>query len=674
MKHLHVTVEMTAEAHAAAESFFTFLRLGAEKRSIPVSATDELCDSLEEHLGFALRSELDSRHVVRCDAQLMMEHILALGTTEELLDELSRSTVGNPGDTAAPAAPAAEPAFIAGQTDRGERGETESPSWRTKFWRKPLCRSSRDRWLFGVCGGFAEFFGVSSLLLRILFVFSGIGIVAYLLLALMLPLDEELIPGQPARASGCLVSTMGFTFKLAMLCLVYLPVAILAGALGLAGASKVLFELGICGMPSGDPWSFFVIGLPGILSGMCNLVIGLAFLGVTIHFAVATFTSYALFGMNTRKLLVIGSIIAIALQGGLWGLSRHLNTSQAKDRRVHSFPVSAVKDINIETENPSFAFHDLNIEVAGQTDTATVTVEIVREASGRSVGHAGEALSEIAAQALMRDGRLSITAGLPNPRWWFYHYPELSIVIQVPATFPVTLRSQGKTGNGTLKMHDLSGPVSVDAETLDVELDRLAAPKLAVRARLGSLEGRSLDIATCSLRTNLGSIELERLSCGNASLETDLGSLELKEASGRLRLSSRLGSIELEGYAGSRLEAKTDSGSIDISIFHMAPNGEARFETQMGSIDLRLPAELRPDLKLETRMGHIRNEYSTCSPAPDGPRITAVTSMGSIDVRRAEGVEDSVEDGHTGRKQLQAEAEPRGEPADKSPAPDSDGE
>ncbi len=52
---------------------------------------------------------------------------------------------------------------------------------------KRLHRSKTDKWIAGVCGGIAEYLGISSALVRILVVISGIGIVAYLIAALIMP-------------------------------------------------------------------------------------------------------------------------------------------------------------------------------------------------------------------------------------------------------------------------------------------------------------------------------------------------------------------------------------------------------------------------------------------------------------------------------------------------------
>lgn len=58
---------------------------------------------------------------------------------------------------------------------------------------KKLRKSSTDKKLFGVCGGLATYFGLSSTILRLIFVcavlFAGCGVLLYLILALVMPSD-----------------------------------------------------------------------------------------------------------------------------------------------------------------------------------------------------------------------------------------------------------------------------------------------------------------------------------------------------------------------------------------------------------------------------------------------------------------------------------------------------
>ncbi|MCC5894668.1 MAG: PspC domain-containing protein [Alkalibacterium sp.] len=52
-----------------------------------------------------------------------------------------------------------------------------------------LRKSSTDRMISGVCGGIAEFFGISSLAVRIAFILLPSNLLLYIILALIMPDD-----------------------------------------------------------------------------------------------------------------------------------------------------------------------------------------------------------------------------------------------------------------------------------------------------------------------------------------------------------------------------------------------------------------------------------------------------------------------------------------------------
>ena len=56
---------------------------------------------------------------------------------------------------------------------------------------KKLTKSNTDKQLSGVCGGLAEFFGIDSTIIRILFVllalFGGSGLIIYIAMWLLVP-------------------------------------------------------------------------------------------------------------------------------------------------------------------------------------------------------------------------------------------------------------------------------------------------------------------------------------------------------------------------------------------------------------------------------------------------------------------------------------------------------
>lgn len=52
---------------------------------------------------------------------------------------------------------------------------------------KKLYKSRNNRMLAGVCGGLGEYLGVDPTLVRLLYIFSGIGFFVYIIMALVIP-------------------------------------------------------------------------------------------------------------------------------------------------------------------------------------------------------------------------------------------------------------------------------------------------------------------------------------------------------------------------------------------------------------------------------------------------------------------------------------------------------
>ena len=62
---------------------------------------------------------------------------------------------------------------------------------------KKLYRSRTDKKLCGVCGGLAKYLGLDSTIVRLILVlcvlFAGVGVLAYLIAALVIPNEPEFI-------------------------------------------------------------------------------------------------------------------------------------------------------------------------------------------------------------------------------------------------------------------------------------------------------------------------------------------------------------------------------------------------------------------------------------------------------------------------------------------------
>ena len=61
--------------------------------------------------------------------------------------------------------------------------------------KKKLYRSVTDKKIFGVCGGLADYFGIDSTIIRVIWLlalfFAGGGLLVYLILALAMPVQPD---------------------------------------------------------------------------------------------------------------------------------------------------------------------------------------------------------------------------------------------------------------------------------------------------------------------------------------------------------------------------------------------------------------------------------------------------------------------------------------------------
>ena len=59
---------------------------------------------------------------------------------------------------------------------------------------KKLCKSETNRYICGVCGGIAEYFGIDATIVRLLFaaltVIGGSGILLYIVAAILIPRES----------------------------------------------------------------------------------------------------------------------------------------------------------------------------------------------------------------------------------------------------------------------------------------------------------------------------------------------------------------------------------------------------------------------------------------------------------------------------------------------------
>ncbi len=59
---------------------------------------------------------------------------------------------------------------------------------------KRLCKSTSNRKICGVCGGIGEYLGIDATVVRLIFIIFGlvsVGVIFYILAAILMPYDDE---------------------------------------------------------------------------------------------------------------------------------------------------------------------------------------------------------------------------------------------------------------------------------------------------------------------------------------------------------------------------------------------------------------------------------------------------------------------------------------------------
>lgn len=54
---------------------------------------------------------------------------------------------------------------------------------------KRLYRSRKNKVLSGVCGGIGDYFDIDPVIVRLVFIFTGVGLLAYIVMAIIIPIE-----------------------------------------------------------------------------------------------------------------------------------------------------------------------------------------------------------------------------------------------------------------------------------------------------------------------------------------------------------------------------------------------------------------------------------------------------------------------------------------------------
>lgn len=170
--------------------------------------------------------------------------------------------------------------------------------------------------------------------------------------------------------------------------------------------------------------------------------------------------------------------------------------------------------------------------------------------------------------------------------------------ITVPRAFDLALH----TGDGDVRVGEITGDVSIDTGDGDVWIEGVVGSRV-------------------SLHTGDGDMSVRRLEAGDIELRTGDGDLVLERLSGRIDASTGDGdvSLDIERFAGATI--RTGDGDVTITA-----DASLAAEVDIAGADLEL---LRP---FEIR-GRLGRRHVTGTLNGGGPRLSVRTGDGSVTLR-----------------------------------------
>ena len=590
---------MTREAKQALTDYFARLTSLAQNNSASSDFHDDLVSTLGERIASALRESCDRRRVESVDAQMMLEVLLSIGRPEEVI-----------------------------------KGSGLPPH-------RVLRRSSKDKWFMGVCGGFAEYWGVSSLLLRFLFLFTGIGVIAYIIIALIMPPsdypEKVAMPGA-GKMFGKLQTVLKGSSLIFMVLVLYLPLSALLLFLALGGVFKILGETGAFGWQTSDLWYYFVTGIPGYISGLSALAAGLGFFALLTQFFSATFFKVSLLNINTRKLTTVLAVAGLLVFSSFWIASDSLKNTMADDNAVYNFAATAVREIEVSFPGMQTPYSRKAVQIVGDSTAINIKVDVMRKVGGWNESIAVTNLESLKYICELTDDRkLRLAANIGEPAWNFYPYPEITFQVTVPEKQFLKISSKQLDGlSCDINVAKVSGPVNIDLQSGEIRLTSVSSPEITVKSEVGDIYISEVTADNLKVTSKVGDIQCSLSVASKAQLNTDVGSICIAGfGCDEVKIISKVGSIRLSRFVSRTTYIETQTGSINVKTDLVRPESELTIYSEVGSIQIELPEDCQPSLNIENGVGRIRNDFKGIAVTASSPKIQLKSNVGRISVRKA---------------------------------------
>ncbi len=623
MRNLNDYYSFTAEAQKTLENFYKSIK--KEGESYPAEDIAELIESLNEHIEIALKEKLNYSNTQRVDAQMVLEILYSLGEPAEIVAEF-----GNPSEEA------------------GEKN-AEKVTIKYKYIpiQKTLCRSSKDRWLFGVCGGFADFFGVSSLLMRLLFIFSGVGVLFYIVLALLIPDEIQAKAGGKSAGVDFIVSSVRAIFLLFM-CIIYIPLLITFAMSALASFNALtggglLFQF---------PLTNFIFGAtPNFLLGFFGLILSVSVLALLINFIMQAHFSRGFLKIGTRNVYIfaaVASLIGISMVFG------HFNkyTKYSGDSTEHfefKAPESSINMIFNEKDNNTIVF-DKNIDISGADNSDTIQIDIIKTAYGPSEDAAREHSKDIDVKIDMTpEGKMFFIVSPKNAGRSYYTFPELKIIIKIPSSLACRIETDAIEkkrnwnwnwieirGDSNLNISKINATAEIEVKNENVSLENMNNGKLTLTGANGNITANNIKSSEFAVKISNGNIDADNIESNNSSLKSFTGNIKINIINADiLKCESNIGNISLyKTSINTESNIVSNTGNVKVNYSAIKNKSTHQISSNLGNIKLIIPESSAPKINIKSSIGNVSNAFENSNFTDDSPVITVKNNVGNIKIQK----------------------------------------
>jgi phage shock protein C len=679
MNELFSNRNYTPEGERAVREYLTSLEKALKSRGISVEVSLEILDSICEHLEFSLDARLEMDYKTEVDGQVALETLFALGSVEEIADECIDAGAGDYSieggiddfsdsfDSSGLSGTSAQGSDMGNDKVEGfTAGERISLLLSEKFQKKDrprrrlLCKSDKDRWVSGVCGGLGEYFGISGSVIRFLFLLSGAGLMVYVILALLLPSRADAEEGAPSLGARLVENFARVAFLLIMCLLVYIPGLLLSLFNGFLGAAKVLGRFDGGGVGSyyniGETGFFLsaynllvsITDIPGFVTGCAVLTASFCTGVLIIHLASMLHTRKSLLGRGGIRAVTAGLACAMAVviwfhMTVKWHNSHHSMTSFRQQ-----FTIPADSDMLKLKFREKFSNSPL-ASMAVRATCGTVAepfLEVCRMSYGTDEKDALANAGRIDPGISIENGALEISPSISGPRGFCSNYQSVEYRVYLPAGI-------------SLEVIELPGDPATPVWRNGPRVLGLVGRASGFTANLGSTDFECRDFISdgiFALRLRSGKADMAIVKAGDLEISVNSGNVKASDIKcSQFRAVLKSGMIRLSRLETADLNMEVSSGMIEVSDLSLS--GNSRTTVKSGSLDLdyvKAPAgtfhsvnvesgrvgisilrSLNPLVKSTVNSGLIDNDFEDASADLQGPefRISVNSGMASISAR-----------------------------------------